>query len=320
MTIRPYQPELAHLRTFLVVCRVGTIGQAAKYLRLSQPAISTHLKILEKGMKRKLLARSPRGVKPTPAGEILRNQIEQHLDGLESSMLASETVEGLVVLGGPADLLSMRAVPALKPLFDRKVKIKMKTGIAEDLLDRLAAEELDIVIATRWPNNKTELSFEPLFEEEHLLVGNKQWHDRVAAKDPEEAIRNLSRADFLAFDEQLPLIRDHPFIRKHYGRIFGNSPNKHVSLYATDLRALRNSAIVGAGITVIPRYMAAHALVTKQLFELFCPASPHRNTIYIATRRGAVHPRIQETVSTLKAAAPEWDKDSAVLISMTPRD
>lgn len=315
MTTRHYNPELAHLRTFLIVCRTGTIGQAARQLRVSQPAISAHLKALEKGLGRKLLSRSPRGVKPTPVGEILRNQIETHLDGLATLMIADDSIAGLAVIGGPADLLSMRAAPALKPLFNAGLQVKVKTGVAEELLNRLRNEELDLVIATRRPPEMDDLSFEPLFQEEHLLVGNRHWHDQLSNKGTQETVQALATAAFLAFDEQLPLIRDHPFIREHYTQIFGNSPGKHVVLYASDLRALRNTAIVGGGITVMPRYMAAHALETKQLFEILPPPAPHYNTIYVVTRRGAVHPRIGQIITTLGAASADWDKASAVLIS-----
>lgn len=304
MSNRIYTPELAHLQTFLIVCRCGTIGLAAKHLRVSQPAVSAHLKALEIGMKRKLLNRSPRGVEPTPAGEVLRSQIEAHLDGLATLAIAEQTLEGLAVLGGPADLLSMRVLPALRPAYQVGIQVKIQTGITEGLLNRLAAEELDLVIATRWPAGRTDLQFEPLFDEEYVLVGDKTWQQRLAINP----VKGLAAATFVAFDEQLPLIRDYPLIREHYAAIFGDNPGQRVAIYAPDLRALREAAIAGIGITVLPRYLTTDALAAKQLYELHSPAVPRRNTIYLATRHGPLHPRLQQIKATLQAAAPSWER------------
>ncbi len=306
MSFRSYCPELAHLQTFLAVCRLGTIGKAAKHLKLSQPALSAHLNALEKGMGRKLLVRSPRGVRPTPAGETLRHQIELHLDRLETVAISNLDIKGLAVIGGPADLLSMQVLPALKPLYAAGLQVKVKTGIAEDLLDQLVADELDLVIATRWPADRLDLKFEPLYEEEYVLVGNKEWHTRLGAQSTKKLVETLSAVTFVAFDEQLPLVRDHPLISQHLRDIFGYRTGDHVALYTPDLRALREVAIAGVGITVLPRYIVAEALARKQLYELFASPHPRFNTIYMVNQRGPLHPRLQQIKDTLRSAAAKW--------------
>ncbi len=301
-------PELAHLQTFLTVCRAKTIGQAARQLRISQPAVSAHLKALEARMGRKLLIRSPRGVEPTPAGLILRGKIEAHLDGLAALTAADQDSKGLVVLGGPPDLLSIKVLPALAQLYQSGMQVKVKPGIVESLLELLVADELDLVIATRQPPGRTEVHFEPLFDEEYVLVGNRQWYDRVAGHSAEAIVAALQTATFLAFDEQLPLIRDYPLIRHHYADIFGGRTHDQAGLYISDLRALRDAAIAGAGVTVLPSYLAAEALAANQLFELFSPPTPYLNTLYIATRQGPLHPRVQQIITTLKVVAPSWER------------
>ncbi len=305
MSLRPYSAELAHLQTFLAVCRLGTIGRAAKHLKLSQPALSAHLNALEKGMGRKLLIRSPRGVCPTPAGVTLRYQIELHLDQLDTVATTNLDMKGLAVIGGPADLLSMQVLPALKPLYQAGLHVKVRTGIAEDLLGHLAADELDLVIATRWPAERMDLKFEPLYEEEYVLVGNKAWHSRLANLSPGKLVEALATTTFVAFDEQLPLIRDHPLISQHLRDIFGYRTGDHVALYTPDLRALREAAIAGIGVTVLPRYIVAEALAAQQLFECK-PPHPRFNTIYTVNQQGPLHPRLQQIKETLQSAAAQW--------------
>jgi DNA-binding transcriptional LysR family regulator len=61
-------PELAELRAFCAAVELGSIGRAARLLRVSQPALSKRLRTLETLAGSRLLERSSRGVTPTPAG------------------------------------------------------------------------------------------------------------------------------------------------------------------------------------------------------------------------------------------------------------
>jgi DNA-binding transcriptional LysR family regulator len=64
-------PELAELRAFCAAVDLGSLGRAARLMRVSQPALSKRLRTLEGLVGARLLDRSPRGVVPTPAGERL---------------------------------------------------------------------------------------------------------------------------------------------------------------------------------------------------------------------------------------------------------
>lgn len=61
--------EIRDLRYFVASVEEKTIGRAAVRLGITQPALSRQLAELEDDLGVDLLIRSPRGVKPTPAGE-----------------------------------------------------------------------------------------------------------------------------------------------------------------------------------------------------------------------------------------------------------
>ena len=63
--------EIAELRAFCAAVDLGSLGRAARLLRVSQPALSKRLRALEAVAGARLLERSPRGVLPTPAGNQL---------------------------------------------------------------------------------------------------------------------------------------------------------------------------------------------------------------------------------------------------------
>lgn len=61
-------PEIGELRAFCAAVDLGSLGRAARLLRISQPALSKRLRALEALAGARLLDRSPRGVTLTPAG------------------------------------------------------------------------------------------------------------------------------------------------------------------------------------------------------------------------------------------------------------
>jgi DNA-binding transcriptional LysR family regulator len=61
-------PEIGELRAFCAAADLGSLGRAARLLRISQPALSKRLRTLEALAGARLLERSPRGVTLTPAG------------------------------------------------------------------------------------------------------------------------------------------------------------------------------------------------------------------------------------------------------------
>jgi DNA-binding transcriptional LysR family regulator len=60
--------DISELRAFCAAVDLGSLGRAARLLRVSQPALSKRLRVLETLAGARLLERSPRGVTPTPAG------------------------------------------------------------------------------------------------------------------------------------------------------------------------------------------------------------------------------------------------------------
>jgi DNA-binding transcriptional LysR family regulator len=283
---------------------------------VSQPTITEHIKQLETGYGQRLFDRG-RGTL-TREGEVLRRMVESSIDRLDSLTFDEKPMEAHVGLGGPPDLLSLLALPALAPLYAEGINIRVRPGLAEDLITHLENGTLDMFIATRHIESEVvEVRYVPLFAEEYVLVGNRDWFERVCGDiDPDAAddkiersiADGLSRAQFLAFDGDLPLIRDHPLILRHQRTIFDADRLRRVPLIMPDLRGLCEAAIAGAGVTVIPRYIVSDALRAGLLFELHEPAERKLNTLYIAHRDEPLSSVQQRLITCLCDAARGWQE------------
>ena len=275
--------SLAHLQTFLAVYRSGSLTAAAAQLHLSQPAVSGHLRALEAERGRPLFMRQARGVTPTPEADALAADTAPHLDALESVRHSStaSAVTATVHLGGPADMLAARALPSLSPLLDRHVRIRTRTGPAEPLLHALANDELDLVIATRRiPHPR--ISFELLFVESLVLIAAPRWATRLTQQTIRAVPALLDDIPLVAFDEDLALARE------YWHAQFGRTIRHRASLTVADLRAVCATVAAGAGIGVVPRYLAADQLTAGTLVDLAPSDKPTTNTIHLAYRKTTV--------------------------------
>ncbi len=99
--------DLAELRAFCVAVELGSLGRAARLMRVTQPALSKRMRELELLAGTPLLARSARGVRPTPAGERLYAEARPLLTQAER---VEEILAGLRHEGAPIRLAAGHTV------------------------------------------------------------------------------------------------------------------------------------------------------------------------------------------------------------------
>ncbi|TCN38104.1 DNA-binding transcriptional LysR family regulator [Kribbella orskensis] len=76
-------PSVEDLQLVLAISRTGSVGTAARELRISQPSASQRLARLERTCATRLFLRDTRGARPTPAGHELARRAEHILGHLE---------------------------------------------------------------------------------------------------------------------------------------------------------------------------------------------------------------------------------------------
>jgi LysR family nitrogen assimilation transcriptional regulator len=97
--------DIKQLRAFVTSVKSGSITTAAQTLRIAQPALSRQIQLLEEELGTPLLRRSPKGVVPTPAGQVL-------FDNASDILLRMERLRGAVAQAAiPSRPLLRVAVP-----------------------------------------------------------------------------------------------------------------------------------------------------------------------------------------------------------------
>jgi len=167
--------ELTQLRSFLQIAQSGSMTRAADSLCLTQPAITQHIQALEHELGIKLFDRYPRGMRMTPAGELLRIYAQRCLASLEECRLAITELEaghvGKLVIGAGVTT-SIFVLPDWLRKFRSNypdIEVIIRTGRSREILTLLKDGEIDLGIITT-PVDHPHLSLQPLFVEDIILV------------------------------------------------------------------------------------------------------------------------------------------------------
>ncbi|WP_037674824.1 LysR family transcriptional regulator [Streptomyces griseus] len=299
--------DLALLRTFVTVHRAGSFTRAAALLGLSQPAVTSQIRTLERQLGRPLFLRRARGVTPTTIGDELAHKAAPHLDALveiAETGLDDESSLRTLHLAGPPEFTAERALPVLTRLTGEDGQgfaLRASFGTAEEALEGLAAGHHDLAISAVRPRGPL-LTATPLCDEEHVLVAAPQWAERIRSGKPHrKSVPTL---------EHLPVVEVHeslPFVSRYWASVFDARPAASGTVVAPDLRAVLACAIAGAGLAVLPRYLCADALERGDVVALHDPAVPPLRTYFLVVRTGTLAmPHIARAYEWLLRAAGDW--------------
>ncbi|MDH6488854.1 LysR family transcriptional regulator [Streptomyces sp. SAI-127] len=304
--------DLALLRTFVTVHRAGSFTRAAALLGLSQPAVTSQIRTLERQLGRPLFLRQARGVTPTTIGDELAHKAAPHLDALvEITETGPDDESSLrtLHLAGPPEFTAERALPALTELTGEDGQgyaLRASFGNAEETLEGLAAGHHDLAISTARPRGAL-LTASTLCDEEHVLVAAPSWAGQIGSGEALKTVREVKRAP--AF-ENVPVIEVHeslPFVSRYWASVFDSRPAAPGTVVVPDLRAVLACAIAGAGLAVLPRYLCVAALERGDVVALHEPTVPPLRTYFLVVRTGTLAmPHIARAHEWLLRAAADW--------------
>jgi DNA-binding transcriptional LysR family regulator len=230
------------------------------------------------------------------------------LDALAAVTGHGAPADGLadpVHLAGPAELLCVRALPALAPLVESGVRLRVTAGLTDPLVEELRADRHDLLIATTRPRGRT-LTAVPLMDEEFVLVAAPVWAERIGGS------QGLA-ADGPGALHGIPLVtyaEDLPIARRYWQHVFGKRLTCQAAVTVPDLRGVLSAVAAvaaGAGFTVLPRYLCLDELASGALVPLHDPEDPPINTGYLVQRPGSVvNPHVALVRDHLLQAARAW--------------
>ena len=165
---------LPQIEAFLEVARRQNLSRAAEALFVSQPTLTARLQSLEASLGEQLFVRTRRGMRLTEAGDAFLPYAEHAVaalaDGRERLAELRRGVAGRLVLGAPPTV-STYTLPALLARFSAThpgVRLAVKTGTSEEILDMVLHDQVQLGIIRALANQEIETL--PLFTDTLVLI------------------------------------------------------------------------------------------------------------------------------------------------------
>jgi len=170
-----------HLLYFWAVAKEGHLTRAAAHLRVSQSALSTQIRHLEARLGQPLFHRQGRQLALTEAGRIALEYAEQ-IVGAGQELVATlregrEAARQVVRIGAVATLSRNFQRSFVAPLLGvPDVSLVLQSGSLGELLARLRAHTLDVVLANRRVHEDAEHAWrcQRIARQQVSLVGHRR--------------------------------------------------------------------------------------------------------------------------------------------------
>jgi DNA-binding transcriptional LysR family regulator len=172
-------PPLRHVLTFVCLAETQSFRRAAERLRLSQPAVSAHIRDLERQFGVPLVHRTTRRVALTAEGKAFAARAKRALDELD---MASQDLRDLAAVhrGRVVVACILPMMASLVPRIVRRIKgdhpalaVEIRDGLSGEVLQLVARGDADFGIGPR--PMASDLAFEHL-QRDHYVVALPEGH------------------------------------------------------------------------------------------------------------------------------------------------
>jgi len=232
-------PDWNDLRFFLALHAAGSLSAAARACGVEHSTVARRIESLEAAVGVRLFDRFPRGWSLTQAGHELlphAQRMEEDLHALMRAASGSAELKGTVRISAPPALAAWLLAPRLRTALPALGQIELDLRAEAHQTD-LTRRESDIALRFQRPSAPG-LAVRQLATISYALCGSGDYlRDRTA-----------EAWEFVGYDAQLESSPQHQWLESvRAGRRY--------ALRSNDLGTLRQAAVAGCGMAVLPGYM-----------------------------------------------------------------
>jgi DNA-binding transcriptional LysR family regulator len=257
----------AHLHWLSVLAQQGSYTAAAARLGVSKAAMSQRIAELERATKVTLVQRTTRSVRLTEAGQKLVDDTHAAFEQIEHSFAQvrdlADQPSGLLRVTAPVALARQQLTPLLTEFLRGHPQVRIELDLS-DRLSALATEGFDLAIRHTERAPDTHVAW-ALCSTQSVLVATRSYLRRRG--EPQTPL-DLQSHNCLHY----PRSQDSPAWT--FERLGRSAPGERLTVpvagnfAANNSEALREAALSGAGIALMPDFSAQAALTQGKLVRV----------------------------------------------------
>ncbi|MFI3322760.1 MAG: LysR substrate-binding domain-containing protein [Rikenellaceae bacterium] len=163
------------LKVYVTVAHTLSFTKSASILNISQPAVTKHIKELEKSTEKALFFRDGNKISLTAFGKDFLQQVKKIIDSYDSlnNFIDTQTEESAGELNiGASSTIAQYVLPEILANFQRRypqIKIKMVSGNSEEISEKVKNESVDFALVEGSHTNHS-FHYEHFLEDEIVAV------------------------------------------------------------------------------------------------------------------------------------------------------
>jgi DNA-binding transcriptional LysR family regulator len=296
--------KLDGIATFVAVAEAGSISEAARRLRLSKSVVSERLAELERSLGASLLHRTTRKLTLTEDGTSFlerATRIARDVDEATADMAERRgRLVGPLRIAAPVTFGHMHLGPAVFPFLARNPELELTLDLDDRRVD-VAADGYDAVVR-HGPIADARLVVWRLAPSRRVLVAAPDYlarHGRPTSLTELDGHRGLFYTNRGIADWRFADADGATILRGEMGLRVNNGD------------VLRDAAVAGLGIALLPTFIAGAAIEAGKLVALDVGAEAELEFVYVAHPEGRrASAKLRAFIECLRTAfgdPPYWD-------------
>lgn len=287
--------DLSELRSFLSVVETGSFAKAATQLDISTAAISRRIASLESLLGSQLIVRTTRRLDLTDAGKVFYEDIVnvfQMLDEADERVrIGRESVKGILRIAAPLSFGNDKVSPLIPKFMNLYPDLRVTLRL-EDRLTDLQAEGIDVAVRIG------------LLEDSSLVATQITSIAKICCAAPEYLKRHGTPKNPRQLMTHKLLHYSNISMKDEWSWLCGEEISLSNTPYvfaANNAEALREMALQGMGITLLPEFSVEAGLKSGQLVQIFKNIAPPPSPLYaVRVSRQFTPARVRAFIEFLK--------------------
>lgn len=292
--------DFKQLESFVSVVKHQSFTKAAEKLYISQPTISTHIRLLEDELQSRLIIRTTKSIEITPRGWELfecasgilkmRDQLVEEWSG---------DAKKIIYLGA-SSIPSAYILPEVLPAFGKRfpdVFFDMKQSDSQEIIEQMKQDKYNVALVGM-PCTDERLACESFYRDRIVLI--------TPVTEPYLSWRGkqtLSAKDF--FNEPIILREQGSGSQKTAGIFFEKNGIKetelHVAARINDQESIKNLVASGLGISLVSEKAVRNFVEEKKVLMFELPQDESERNLYLLYNREYIlKPFIKSFISFVK--------------------
>jgi len=281
--------DFDQLRTFLEVAKQGSFSRAGQKVFRSQSAVSAQIRQIESEYGERLLDRSGKTVRLTPAGEVFREYAQRMLSLRDESLRAvadhGNDPRGVLALGAN-EATCLYVLPNVFAEYLRlypSVQVSIYRNFSHKILERLDSGAIDVGIVTL-PVKMPMLKVRTIFRDRLVLM--------VSVDNP---LAQHDKVPISMVVEQPVILPRTGFTRRIMDKLFRPYRDKlHVRMELPSIGMIKSFVAAGLGVSLISESFARDEVQSGKVKLIALKDHELTRELGLAYRRNRSLPRAAE--------------------------